>query len=402
MKEWTLKTPKARWNLRITPVRIGMLALLVFSLLLIFARYYAGLGQWTNLSDQVPWGAWIGADMNVIALAGAGFSTAIITHIFHAEKYEPVSRRCLLLSFIGYVLVLLILIVEIGRWDNFWRPFVSPGVHSPMFEVYMCIVAYMVLQVIELIEVGAEKVSPKFKKKMQPIMQIVFIAACTVPLGHQASLGSLYLGMPAKLDPIWATQMMPWLFLLSSFFVGPCVAIVEYIWTNSRYNMKVDTEMLYGLSKISVVLMAVYFVMKGADLLMRGQLGNVFSFTLCGNMFLLEILLLCVVPIIIHFLPFGKTKGGLLVFGLSGMAGLVLTRLNVVFTGMSAHVASMGGSYFPSFMEIVSTLGLFCIAFLAYLWITENFPFFYGLPDDAAAKKDVVNESESGFNQAVM
>lgn len=130
MKEWTLKTPKARWNLRITPVRIGMLALLVFSLLLIFARYYAGLGQWTNLSDQVPWGAWIGADMNVIALAGAGFSTAIITHIFHAEKYEPVSRRCLLLSFIGYVLVLLILIVEIGRWDNFWRPFVSPGVHS--------------------------------------------------------------------------------------------------------------------------------------------------------------------------------------------------------------------------------------------------------------------------------
>ena len=84
------------------------------------------------------------------------------------------------------------------------------------------------------------------------------------------------------------------------------------------------------------------------------------------------------------------------------MAGLVLTRLNVVFTGMSAHVASMGGSYFPSFMEIVSTLGLFCIAFLAYLWITENFPFFYGLPDDAAANKDVVNESESGFNQAVM
>ena len=92
-----------------------------------------------------------------------------------------------------------------------------------------------------------------------------------------SDFGSLYLGMPAKLDPIWATQMMPWLFLLSSFFVGPCVAIVEYIWTNSRYNMKVDTEMLYGLSKISVVLMAVYFVMKGADLLMRGQLGNVFS-----------------------------------------------------------------------------------------------------------------------------
>lgn len=402
MKNWVFKTPKSRWNLRITPVRIGMLVVLAVALVLILARYYAGLGEWSNLNDTMPWGAWIGADMNVIALAGAGFSTAIITHIFHVEKYEPVSRRCLLLSFIGYVLVLLILIVEIGRWDNFWRPFVSPGIHSPMFEVYMCIVAYMVLQVIELIEVGAEKVAPKFKKKMQPIMQIVFIAACTVPLGHQASLGSLYHAMPAKLDPIWATQMMPWLFLLSAFFVGPCVAIVEYIWTNSRYNMKIDTKMLYDLSKISVVLMAVYFVLKGADLVSRGQLGNVFSFTLCGNMFILEMVLLCVLPIIIHFLPFGKTQGGLLVFGLSGMCGLVLTRLNVVFTGMSAHVASLGGSYFPSFMEIVSTIGLFCLAFLAYLWITENFPFFFGLPGDAAENKDVENESASGFNQAIM
>ena len=133
-----------RWNFRITPVRIAMFAVFVVSLLMIFFRYYTGLGYTTNLSDTWAWGAWIMADMNVIALAGAGFSMAIITHIFHVEKYEPLSRRCLLISFIGYVLVLLILIIEIGRWDNFWRPFVSPGIHSPMFEVYMCIVAYVI------------------------------------------------------------------------------------------------------------------------------------------------------------------------------------------------------------------------------------------------------------------
>ncbi len=399
MKSWTLKSPKGRWNLRITPVRIAMFAIFLFAVLLILARYYAGLGQWANLNDQYPWGLWIGADMSIIALAGAGFSTAIITHIFRVKKYEPVSRRCLLISFIGYVLVLLILIVEIGRWDNFWRPFVSPGIHSPMFEVYMCIVAYVVLQVIELVEVGAEKVAPNVQKKMHPIMQIIFIAACTVPLGHQASLGALYLAMPTKLDPIWATQMMPWLFLLSSFLVGPCVATVEYIWTNSRYHMKIDTQMLYGLCRISVVGMVVYFVLKGADLVMRGQLGNVFSFTLCGNMFLLEMFLLCVLPVIIHFLPFGKTKGGLMAFGISGMAGLILTRLNVVFTGMAAY---LGGGYFPSFMEIVSTVGLFCLAFLAYLWFTENFPIFYGVPNDADPEQAALPEPEHEFNQAIL
>lgn len=387
-----------RWNFRITPVRIGMFAIFAAAILMILFRYYTGLGYTTNLSDEWAWGAWIMADMNVIALAGAGFSMAIITHVFHVEKYKPLSRRCLLMSFIGYVLVLLILIIEIGRWDNFWRPFVSPGIHSPMFEVYMCIVAYMILQVIELVEVGAEKVAPKFKHKMQKIMPVVFVIACVVPLGHQASLGSLYLAMPAKLNPIWATQMMPWLFLLSSFFVGPAVAIVENIWTNHRYNTPTDTKMLYGLMRISACCMAVYFVAKVIDLVSRGQLGNVFSFTLQGNMFILEMVLLCVLPIILVLLPIGKSVGGQLLFGLSGMAGLILTRFNVVYTGMVQH---LGATYFPSFLEIFTTVGLFCFAFLAYLYITENFPFFYGVPTDAQ-DKEAAMASESGFNQAIM
>lgn len=387
-----------RWNFRITPVRIAMFAVFVVALLMIFFRYYTGLGHTTNLTDNWAWGAWIMADMNVIALAGAGFSMAIITHVFHIEKYEPLSRRCLLISFIGYVLVLLILIIEIGRWDNFWRPFVSPGIHSPMFEVYMCIVAYVILQVIELVEVGSEKVAPNFKHKMQKIMPVVFVIACVVPLGHQASLGSLYLAMPAKLNAIWGTQMMPWLFLLSSFFVGPAVAIVENIWSNHRYNTPTDTKMLYGLMRISACCMAVYFVAKVADLVVRGQMGNVFSFTFQGNMFLLEMFLLCVLPIILVFLPVGKSVGGQLVFGISAMCGLILTRFNVVYTGMVEH---LGATYFPSFLEIFTTVGLFCFAFLAYLYITENFPFFYGVPTDAQDKEAAL-ASESGFNQAIM
>ena len=106
------------WNFRITPVRIGMFAIFAIAVLMILFRFYTGLGFNTNLSDGWPWGAWIGADMNVIALAGAGFSMAIITHIFHIEKYKPLSRRCLLISFIGYVLVLLILIIGITSGDH--------------------------------------------------------------------------------------------------------------------------------------------------------------------------------------------------------------------------------------------------------------------------------------------
>ena len=256
----------------------------------------------------------------------------------------------------------------------------------------------MILQAIELVDVGTEKIAPKFNKKMQKIMPVVFVIACVVPLGHQASLGSLYLAMPAKLDSIWATTAMPWLFLLSAFFVGPAVAILEYIWSSKRYNMKIDVPMLVGLTRISAVLMAVYLVIKVADLVVRGQIGRIFEFSVVSNMFLLEITLLTIVPIIITLLPFGKTKGGVMTFGFSAVFGLILTRLNVVFTGMYAH---LGGGYFPSWFEIFSTVGLICICVLAYLYITENFPVFYGLPGDADGETDL-ESSPSGFNQAIM
>ena len=98
------------------------------------------------------------------------------------------------------------------------------------------------------------------------------------------------------------------------------------------------------------------------------------------------------------YLPVGKTVGGLLIFGLSTMVGLVLTRFNTVYTGMVEH---LGATYFPSFLELFTTVGLFCLAFLAYLYITENFPFFYGVPTDAQ-DKEAAEASESGFNQAIM
>ena len=81
-----------RWNFKITPIRIAMFGIFAVTLVMYLYRYYVGLGAVTDLDDAYPWGAWIGADMNVIALAGAGFSMAIISHIFHAHKYEPLAR----------------------------------------------------------------------------------------------------------------------------------------------------------------------------------------------------------------------------------------------------------------------------------------------------------------------
>jgi len=51
-------------------------------------------GGSTNLSDQFPWGLWIGFDVLCgVGLAAGGFTLVAIVHIFNLERYKPYCAR---------------------------------------------------------------------------------------------------------------------------------------------------------------------------------------------------------------------------------------------------------------------------------------------------------------------
>jgi len=135
--------------------------LILFVLIAVAAglyRFVFGLGAVTNLSDEWPWGLWIGFDLLCgIALAGGGFSTALIVHVLHKDKYLPIARAALLTSLLGYIISMVSLFLDIGRWFNFWRPFFYWGFHSVLFEVFWCISLYTTVQVLEFGEIFFEK-----------------------------------------------------------------------------------------------------------------------------------------------------------------------------------------------------------------------------------------------------
>lgn len=359
-----------RWSFKLTPIRKLFIALSVFSIILILYRLYVGLGGSTNLNDQWPWGLWIGVDLTGIALAGAGFSVAVLGNILNIKKFKTVVRHALLISFISYLFVLAVLIIEIGRWDNFWRPFVSWGLHSPMFEVYMCIVGYMLMQFIEFAEIVTEKIGKKWHKFISILMPVVVIIAALLPFGHQASLGALYLIVPSKLDPLWFSPLLPWFFLISAFFVGPAVISLETIRVNSTYNLGQDDSVVKSLLKVSGYIMLGYFILKIYDLISRGVFSNVFAGTFESNMYLLELVGCVLIPVIICFATGLKSRFWQIVFCLLTIIGVVLSRVNVVFTGM--HQA-LGPGYTPSWMEWWITIGLLALFILVYQFIIENF-----------------------------
>lgn len=106
-------------------------------------RFTQGLGHSTNLSDEFPWGLWVGFDVLCgVMLAAGGFTLTAAVHILNIKRLQPIVRPAILTAFLGYLLVCLALMFDLGRPYRIWHPLVMRNPHSVMFEVAYCVMLY--------------------------------------------------------------------------------------------------------------------------------------------------------------------------------------------------------------------------------------------------------------------
>jgi Ni/Fe-hydrogenase subunit HybB-like protein len=359
------------WKFAISPARLVMLALALLGIGVILVRFLTGFGLVTNLNDDWPWGLWITFDVLIgVALAGGGYFTALIVHVLHQDRYLPISRSAMLTSLIGYLLVLAGLGVDIGQWFNFWRPFVSWGYSSVLFEVFLCISAYTTIQLLEFGEIFTERVGVKWHSFFKKIMPVLIVTGIIFPTLHQSSLGGLYLIAVNKLHPLWWSPFLPAFFFMSSFFVGPAMICVESTLAGRAYQHKVPLKVLRGLGQIGGGMMIVYFAFKMYDMIDRGNLPLLFQGSLEGNLFLAEMVIGIIIPVIMIFTKLTKSYQGLFIYGMLVSAGVVLNRVDVSLVGMAGKAAT---GYFPTVWEFATSVGFTAIGCLLYCFIADNF-----------------------------
>ncbi|MBG3013282.1 NrfD/PsrC family molybdoenzyme membrane anchor subunit [Proteus faecis] len=360
-----------KWRFPMTPVRWVLVAISLIAVGLILFRLVTGLGLVTNLNDEWPWGLWISFDvMCGVALAGGGYGTALIVYVFKQEQFSSIARSAALTSLIGYLLVMVGLFLDIGQWWNFWRPLVSQGHSSVLFEVFICVSVYTSVQLIEFGEVATERIGRKYHPFFRKILPVLLVIGIAIPSMHQSSLGALYLLMVDKLHPLWWSPIIFFQFLISSFFVGPAMIAVETALAGRAFNHKVPIPVLSGLVRVSGYAMLVYLVLKFGSIIMEDKVHYLFEGSFESLFFWIEVGFGVIVPLIICFSPLIKRRRWLVTFGVLVALGVILNRYNVVVTGM---VTSTGVSYWPSLPELTITLGLVSMGALAYLFICENF-----------------------------
>jgi len=94
---------------RLTFWRIVAVLLIGAGAVATYVRFMYGLGAATNLSDEFPWGLWIGFDVLCgVGLAAGGFTLAAIVYIFNIMQTPNVAWQSYLqltLHFQPFILV---------------------------------------------------------------------------------------------------------------------------------------------------------------------------------------------------------------------------------------------------------------------------------------------------------
>lgn len=340
-----------------------------------FIRYFRGLGAVSNMSDQFPWGLWIGFDFLGIGLAAAGFTIVAAVHLFHAEDYEPIVRPALLTAFIGYTLVVLVLVIDLGRPDHFWHPLVMWNPHSVMFEITWCVILYTTVLSIEFAPIVLEKFNMHEPIKWIHTFSLPFmIIGVLLSTLHQSSFGSLYLIVPNRLYPLWYSPLLPIMFFVSCIASGISMVILETLILSRNGRTLLPPTLRANLAKITAVALAVYLVVRFQDLIGRGDLHYMLAWNYHTIAFYFEVLVGFVCPLaLLMFNGVRQSRRGLYCVCIMVLCGFAANRMNTAITGMEIYPTR---TYFPSLIEILIMLGIAAVGFSAFAIIAGYLPIF--------------------------
>jgi Ni/Fe-hydrogenase subunit HybB-like protein len=364
-----------------TPFNIISIPVMVLGLILIVIRFWKGLGAVTNLTQEVPWGLWIGFDVVTgVAFAGGAYVLTFMVYILNMQKYHSIVRITVLNGFLAYVFYAGALLLDLGRPWNVINPIIgnSFGTSSVLFLVAWHFLLYMIAQLIEFSPAIAEWLGARRARKILSGMTIAaVIFGITLSTLHQSGLGALYLMCKDKIHPLWYSEFIPVLFFVSSIFAGLSMVIFEgsishrvFFDQISEKNHKAQNSIITGLSKICAVTMFAYFFLQ-LLVFVHGRHWELLN-TPMGYWYILEMTVFVLLPMALYFFSYRRHNVSLIkVAAVLTMLGVILNRLNVTVIGFK-WAASV--RYVPTWMEFAVTLAVIFAEIWIFRWVINRMP----------------------------
>ena len=363
-------------RLRRYPVGPGMVFIWLVGALglgVMLYRWFAGLGATTNLSDGRGWGIWISFDMmSGIGLAAGAFSVAAVVYIFNLKRFYPIARPAILTGFISYILAAFTLLVDLGQPQRIWHLLIYWNIHSPLFEIGWCVIAYTTVLALEFSPTLFGALGWKVPLKLiRGITIPLIIAGITLSTMHQSTLGTMLTILPHHVHPLWYSSLLPLYFYLTAIAAGLAMTVFESYHSARTYGFPFEIKILSGLTRYVPYVLGTYLVLRLGELLVTGK----YTYLLQGGwptvLYLVEIMCGGVIPFLYFLDPKARNNQHGLVWGsYFTIGGLILYRMN------AALIMFDGSFYIPTWQELAVTAGLTCLGVILFDAAIRFLPIF--------------------------
>ncbi len=379
--------PKGRL---LTPFNAITAPIILIGGAVVLYRLAFGLGAIGGASQEFPLGIWIGILVMVgVAFAAGAYILTFVVYVLNEEKYHLIIRITVLNGFLAYMFYASAIFLDLGRWWNIFNPIIGNrfGVNSVLFLVAWHFLLYMLAAFLEFSPAVAEWLGLRRIRRMLGALTLgAVIFGITLSTLHQSGLGALFIMAKAKIHPLWYSEWIPVMFLVSSIFSGLSVTIfIEAVvrrWYRSqlpaKYLRSID-GIVVGLGKGCAVAMFAYFFLK-VLVLTHGRHWP-FLATPMGALFLVEVVGLVAVPGLM-FIKGVRARNVAVIRAAAviSMLGIIVNRLAYVMIAYKWYVP-WAERHFPSWMEIAVTLTIIFMHMWVFRWIVLRMPVLRDPPE---------------------
>ncbi len=221
---------------------------------------------------HVLWSLMIVLYPYITGIVAGAFIVSSLYHVFHIESLKPVSRYALVFALAFLAFATVPLLNHLGHPERAMNMMLTPSPTSAMAGFGYIYSAYAVVLILEILFIyrptlvalkkkarggmkllygiltmGSDNLSPEALRIDHKIT--AFLAAIGIPMACtlHGYVGFIFGGV--KANPMWATPLMPVIFLLSASVSGIAGIILSYIVIKKYTNKPIDMDCVRTLIK---------------------------------------------------------------------------------------------------------------------------------------------------------
>ena len=365
----------------------------------------------TGMTSQIHDGLYFANLVFLVGVAAGAVTIVFPAYVYHHKAMHEVTVLGEMLAISAVIMVTLFVFAHMGRPDRLWHmlPFVGifnlPG--SMLAWDVLALTGYLVLNFIcGFYYLYAKYTGTKVNNKIfMPLVYISIVWALSI---HTVT-AFLIATMPAR--PMWYHSMMPIRFITTAFAAGPCLIILAFMIIRKNTKMWIQDDAINLLSVIITWCLGIALFLTLSEIVVelyaRTEHANGLYYLMFGLHGLTSLvpwfwssLVFMLTAFVMFLIPGVRTNYKLLPIAcVLAFVGIWIEKgMGLIVPGFIPTPIGEVTEYYPTFIEVVMTVGNWAIGFLILTILLKGaIGILVGeVTYDGSAAKKTVDFSSSG------